>query len=56
MDILKKIILVVGIIVLVYLFYDRFIAGTMEPFFGQNKGRVDLLGVSSSLDKVKESE
>lgn len=40
---IKKIIILALIILGAIIFYKKFMSGTFEPFFKENKGNVDLL-------------
>lgn len=54
---IKKIIIWGLIIFGAYLFYKKYMAGTMEPFFREKKGNVDLLGVTApTLDTLIKSK
>jgi len=51
---LKRIIILGLIILGAIVFYNEFMAGTMEPFFKKKAGNVDLLGVKNTDYKVEE--
>jgi len=40
---IKKIVLIAFILWGLFIFYKKFMAPTMEPFFKKNKGNIDLL-------------
>ncbi|MCX5705481.1 MAG: hypothetical protein NTZ92_05455 [Candidatus Omnitrophica bacterium] len=40
---IKKIVLIAFILWGLFIFYKKFMASSMDPFFNKNKGNVDLL-------------
>jgi len=51
---IKKIIILGLIIFVAVVFYKKFVADSVEPFFRKNSGKIDLLGVKTSDYKVNE--
>jgi len=50
---IRKIIILAVVLVAAYFFYKNYMASTMDPFFREKKGNVDLLGVTTpTLDKA----
>lgn len=43
---LRKIVILALLVLGAFLFYKKFMAQTLEPFFKEKSGKVDLLGVN----------
>ncbi|MFH0738581.1 MAG: hypothetical protein V2A59_01810 [Candidatus Omnitrophota bacterium] len=49
---IKKIIILGLVILVAFIFYKKFMADTLEPFFRKHSGNVDLLGIKTSNYEV----
>ena len=43
---IRKIFIIALLVLGAFLFYKKFMADTLEPFFKEKSGKVDLLGVN----------
>lgn len=50
---LKKIIIVALIAAAAVVFYNKFVKSTMDPFFNQNAGKVDLFQLKSPAGQIE---
>jgi hypothetical protein len=41
---IKKLFILILVLWALYLFYEKYVASTVEPFFNNNTGNVDFLG------------
>ena len=51
---IRKIIILGLIVLAAFIFYKKFMADTMEPFFKKHSGKVDLLQIKTPDLKINE--
>jgi hypothetical protein len=50
----KKVFIFILVAALAFIFYKKFLADILEPFFGKNKNNVDLYQLNYSEPEIKE--